>query len=590
MRSPRRACLLHCSTRKNAASCKKRVGVNWVSSYYASRWRGYNCRVTESRLKVFFRVLAIALGSAETIAARNSTGPDSRSYLEVARAYLRHDWAMAVNAYWSPLYSWLSAIVLGVTHPSWRWEYPTIHAMNFMIYLAAIAAFEFFWRGIQRSESGVPNLILWVLGYSLFIWLTVGYLSMTGPDLCVETITLLIAGLVVRIKNNEETKHFVWLGITLAVGYFAKAVLFPMAFVFLGVLLMARVPPRKIAWTAVIFLVLSAPLILLLSREKHHLTFSESGPLTLAWSNWNIPIRNWQGQPAGSGTPIHPTRQIHQHPAVFEFNGPIRASYPPWYDPSYWNEGLRFRFDAGVVLKHAAHNLTRILSYFLQPKVWILAIFVLAALSSRSSFAGIATDWFLLLPAIAAFAMYSLTFAESRYMPAWEMLVWAAFLFGLRIRKEPAKRILPWLAGGTAAVMLLSSANGVRAEFVYGRHDDATSEYRIAEELQQLGVSEGEKVAAIGFDNDAHWAYLDRLSIIAEIDADQTCEFWSAIPATQQEILNEFRHAGASLVVARVNSGMRSTSSANPPDLAACAHPSAGWEKLPDGNLVYLLK
>jgi hypothetical protein len=96
--------------------------------------------VNESRLKTFFRVLAIALGSAETISARNSIGPDSRSYLEIAHAYLRHDWAMAVNAYWSPLYSWLEAAVLAVTHPSWRWEYPTIHAMNFVIFVLAIAS------------------------------------------------------------------------------------------------------------------------------------------------------------------------------------------------------------------------------------------------------------------------------------------------------------------------------------------------------------------------------------------------------------------------------------------------------------------
>jgi hypothetical protein len=545
--------------------------------------------VSESRLKIFFRILATVLGFAETIAARNSIGPDSRSYLEVARAYLRHDWSMAVNAYWSPLYSWLEAVALGATHPSWRWEYPTAHAMNFVIYLLALAAFEFFWSGIQRSDSGVPNLTLWVFGYSLFIWLTVGYLSMIGPDLCVETMVLLIAGLAVRIKNNPESKHFMWLGVALAVGYFAKAVLFPMAFVFLIVLLMARVPAKKIAWSAAIFFAISAPQILLLSHAKHHFTFSESGPLTLAWSNWNIPVRNWQGQPAGSGTPTHPTREIHQHPAVFEFNGPINASYPPWYDPSYWNEGLRFHFVPAVVLTHALHNAKRILLYFLQPKTWALAMVALAMLSARSTFAGIVENWFLLAPAIAAFTAYSLTFAESRYMAAWEMLVWAAFLFGLRTRGGYGKRILPWLAGGTAAVMLLSAANGIRAEFAQGRQDDATPEYRMAEELQQLGVQEGEKVAAIGYDNDAHWAYLDRLSIVAEINADQTCDFWSSAPTTQQEVLDQFKRAGASVVVARVKSGMRSTSYATPLNLTACAHTGAGWKELPDGNLVYFV-
>ena len=547
-------------------------------------------RINESRLKTFFRIVAVALGIAETISARNSIGPDSRSYLEVARAYLRHDWAMAINAYWSPLYSWLEAVLLAGTHPSWRWEYPTVHAMNFVIYLAAIASFEFFWRGIRPSESGVPNLILWTLGYSLFIWLTVGYLSMLGPDLCVEIIVFLIARLVLRIKNNPETKHFLWLGLALAVGYFAKAVLFPMAFVFLVVLLMARVPPKKIAWSAAIFLILSAPQMLLLSRAKHHFTFSESGLLNLAWSNWKIPVRNWQGQPAGNGTPTHPTRELHRHPAVYEFNGPIAASYPPWYDPSYWNEGMRFHFVLRVVLAHALQNAKQILLHFFKPKIWLLAMLILVALSDRSSLAAVGMNWFLLVPSWAAFAAYSLTYPDSRYMPAWEILVWAAFLFGLRIREGRGKRILPWLAGATAAIMLLSSANGIRAEFSHRLHDDATSEYRTVEELQSLGVREGEKVAAIGFDNDAHWAYLGRFFIVAEINADQTCEFWSAAPAVQREILEDFKHGGAAWVVARVKSGMESTSSSNPPDLATCARPFPGWHALPDGNLVYLLK
>jgi hypothetical protein len=134
--------------------------------------------MNESRLKTFFRILAIVFGFAETIAARNSIGPDGRSFLEIARAYLRHDWTAAINAYWSPLYSWLLAILLGVTRPSWRWEYPTVHAMNFMIYVATVAAFEFLWRGIRHREAGLPSPVLWVFGYSLFIWLTVADLSL----------------------------------------------------------------------------------------------------------------------------------------------------------------------------------------------------------------------------------------------------------------------------------------------------------------------------------------------------------------------------------------------------------------------------
>jgi len=544
--------------------------------------------MNESRLKAIFRVLGVVLGVAKTIAARNSFGPDSRSYLEIARAYLRHDWAMAINAYWSPLYSWLSAALLSVVHPSWRSEIPLTHAMNFVLFLLAIAAFEFFWSGIRRSASGVHNLVLWIFGYSLFLWLTLGFLASAGPDLCVCAMVYLIAGLVLRIKDGAATKHFIWLGFALAVGYFAKAVLFPMAFVFLAVLLIVRMSPKKTAWSALIFASIAAPQILLLSHAKGRFTFGDSGALNLTWSNYNVPDRNWQGEPAGNGVPAHPTRQVYEHPAVFEFNGPINASYPPWRDPSYWNEGLRFHFVPNIVMRHALHNTAQILSYFLHPRIWVMAMLILVALSTRKSLAGIAAHWLLVVPALAAFTMYSLTFALFRFMPAWEVLVWAAFLFGLRIRPNLSQRFLLWLGGITATLMLLSSANGIRAEFAY-RHDDVTPDYRIVEELQDLGIHAGQKVAAVGFDNDANWAYLSRLFVVAEIDLDQTCEFWSAAPAVQQKVLARFKEAGASLVVARVDGGMKSTDYDVAPDMAACTHPGAGWHNLPDSDLVYFL-
>jgi hypothetical protein len=460
--------------------------------------------------------------------------------------------------------------------------------MNFLIFLLAIAAFEFFWSGIRRNAYGLPHLILWVFGYAMFLWLTVGSVALVTPDLCVSAIVYLIAGLVLRIRDGAETKHFIWLGFALGIGYFAKAMLFPMAFVFLAVLLIARVSPKKVAWSALIFISIAAPQILLLSHAKGRLTFSESAPLSLAWSNFNVPVRNWQGEPVGNGIPAHPTRQVYEHPAVFEFNGPIHASYPPWYDPSYWNEGLRFHFVPSVVLRHISHNAKLILLGLLQPKVWVLSTFILAVLSARSSVAGIAFHWVLLVPAFAALAMYSLTFVQYRYMPAWEMLVWAAFLFGLRIRVGLSPRVLLWLGGITAAVMLLASANGIRAELAH-RNDDATPDYRIVEELQNLGVHAGQRVAAIGFDNDANWAYFSRLFVVAEINLDQTCEFWSAAPAVQQEVLRRFKEAGASLVVARVDGGMKSTDYAVAPDLAACTHPGPGWRNLPDSDLVYFL-
>src|SRR5690606_31800021 len=47
-------------------------------------------------------------------AHRYQINPDGVGYISVAQKYLRGEWADAVNAYWSPLYSWLLVPLLAV--------------------------------------------------------------------------------------------------------------------------------------------------------------------------------------------------------------------------------------------------------------------------------------------------------------------------------------------------------------------------------------------------------------------------------------------------------------------------------------------
>src|SRR6185369_13250535 len=48
-------------------------------------------------------VVAAVLGALQAWDRRYAMNPDGISYLDVADAYLRGDWAVAVNGYWSPL-------------------------------------------------------------------------------------------------------------------------------------------------------------------------------------------------------------------------------------------------------------------------------------------------------------------------------------------------------------------------------------------------------------------------------------------------------------------------------------------------------
>src|SRR6266446_8335685 len=159
----------------------------YVEGTQAADW---SCR----RIRNVFRALALIVAAAHSFVARNAFGPDGRSYVEVARAYLHHDWAMAINAYWSPLYSWFLAIVLGVTRPGLRSEIPVIHFANLLLFLACMASFEFFWSRVvnlarmptgRKDISSLPASALWILGYAVFTWESaVALLPLVSTDLC----------------------------------------------------------------------------------------------------------------------------------------------------------------------------------------------------------------------------------------------------------------------------------------------------------------------------------------------------------------------------------------------------------------------
>lgn len=507
-----------------------------ASAVTVTRW----CRLV-------FRSIALLMAATQLVLARNSFGPDPRSYPEIARAYLRHDWAMAVNAYWSPLYPWLVALTLGLGRPSLRSEFPLLHLLNFFIFIVTLASFEVFWSRLLSTEAAnranrpqsrpegapLPTLALWILGYALFIWLTVGsIIGILGADLGVATVALIVAGLLIRIKTSLPAgkRLYVWLGIVLGVGYLTKAVMFPMAFVFLAVTIFLQLNRRNLTGVGlalVIFLAIAAPQIIVLSKAKGRVTFSDSGKLTFAWSNYDLPICDWHGQPPGSGTPLHPTRMLYGHPAMFEFNGPIRASYPPWYDPSYWNDGISPRFNFHFVLRHFVHNAGSIFLDSTRPRVWLLSIILLLFFCDpAATIRGIYRYWYLIVPSMCVFAAYSLTYAEFRYLPGWLLLVWASVLAAFRFRTGSASAaIANSIAVFAAAVMIASMGWGFYRQTKSVPFDDASKHYPIAEGLSKLGLHSGEKVGAIGFDNDAHWAYLDTLLVVAEIRTDGVCTF-----------------------------------------------------------------
>ena len=143
-------------------------------------------------------IICIGFALLEAWSQRKFINEDGVSYLDMSDALIHHNWHLLINPIWSPLYPFLIGVATWLTRPSAQWEVPIVHALNFVIFLGALASFEFLLRqvisvlgrenGRADADSARP-LPIWtwqLLGYSLFAWSTVGMIyapRMIVPDL-----------------------------------------------------------------------------------------------------------------------------------------------------------------------------------------------------------------------------------------------------------------------------------------------------------------------------------------------------------------------------------------------------------------------
>ena len=84
------------------------------------------------RYEWLLRIGAVILGLQQAWASRQTIALDAVSYLDMGDAFLRGDWATAVNGYWNPLYGIVLSPALYVSTGSPALEYPIVHAVVFL--------------------------------------------------------------------------------------------------------------------------------------------------------------------------------------------------------------------------------------------------------------------------------------------------------------------------------------------------------------------------------------------------------------------------------------------------------------------------
>jgi hypothetical protein len=527
-----------------------------------------------------FWVVGGALGAAAMAwDSRHFIEPDGLSYLDMASETLRSGPHNLINLLWSPLYPSLIALVLRLFHPLASIEIPLIHLLNWLIFVGVSLAFAFLVRTwfAEERDSAAQKLnarrfgILVPFAFWLFFWSTIHFIpiSLVTPDLCVQGTVFLAAGICGQLARiSSSWKHDVALGSTLAFGYYAKAAMFPLSLLLL--LLLFLWPPiissrgrYGVLLTAVVFLLVSAPLIVVMSTRVGHLSTGESGSLNYAWWVNKVPpyggsVRMgmsildslYTGKFSNSVRLTHPPRTLMEKPLILQFGSPISGTYPLWYDPCYWNEGAKARFDLRQQLVALKENLLRYGHAFVEMASLFGGLLVLGVLRLKGPIAlKPERRWYwLLLWSLGASAMYACVHVEYRFLGSFFVLFWLA---AYHVVLSGTQKTTETAVLATVLCSLIVSTIGAGLLFHHYQADDPRHpDYlAIAEGLRKLGIKQGDQLATVGDAFEAYYARPAGIRIVAQIpEAD---EFWILSAAETEKAKEALGRIGVTALLAK---------------------------------------
>ena len=540
--------------------------------------------------------LALLIGALDAWVGRHFMNADGVSYIEVAEAYLRGDWHSAINGYWSPLYSWILVLGLSITRPSPYWEFPFVHLVNFVIYCFSLACLHFFLIEVIRYQKRVGTLLgdhvlapnwSWIaLGYPLFIWSSIQLigLAVVTPDMCAGGFVYLAAGLCIRALGEPRVphRHLFYLGFVLGMAYLAKGAMlfFAGTIGVVGVSSIRGVRSRLVGAAVMFagFVLAAGPFITALSINKGRLTLGDTGKLNYAWYAGGAKRRHWQREVTRFGEPRNPTEQIYEKPAIYEFSRPFNVTYGPWYDPSFWFEGLKIRFRLDAQINAVRNSLDAYREIYSRHASVLIALTVASAVlylmgwACRTIAAKLSLLFQLSVPAVVMLIIYSIVHVESRFLASFVVLFWTGIFSGVVLpASRESRRLLGCSAVVVATIVLAAmimpvyqSLYATARDVVRGEGNSPDETWKVAKGLSQIGLRPGDHVAIIGWGTaESSWARSARLRIVAEIpsggwgfrDGDL---FWTASEEEKAKVYHALALTGAKALVAHVPNSVSS--------------------------------
>lgn len=513
-------------------------------------------------------LVVLVLGAIQAWAGRHMMNGDGISYIDIAREIVRGHWANVPNGYWSPLYSFLLAGVWKIFDPTPYWQTAVFHGANMVVLLLGLLGYHYLLTGLlalrrqhdaHHSDGAgveVSGSVYWLVGYSLFAYFIFNWISLAriGSDLLMCAWMLAAVGALVRVRHQPNMlRHYVWMGLFLGLAYLSKSPAFCIALVMFAAAavfdwqLRRQIPRVLLAFC--VFLLVGSPLMVALSVQKGRLTYSDSGRINYAvYVSGLNPEQHWRGDPPEAGRPLHPTRKLYDDPPIYEFAAPIAGSYPFWFDPSYWYDGVTPVFNAERQWAMLKKTSAAYADMFAFSGIAVVPIILLLILTPKR-WRALLGYWWLLLPAFAGLGMHALLHVLPRHVAFFALLLWLVVILSVRIPASSLSRKTVAAAVGLCCALLWCNIISENTWAVMRtckdarwRMDTAPNPYwEMAAGMQELGLRPGDRVGHIGkaLKSWSYWASLADVQIVAELRCRE--KFWQANEQERQALIEIFR-------------------------------------------------
>ena len=499
-------------------------------------------------------------------------GSDAVQYLDIARAFVRHDWHAALNPLWSQGYPALLAL-MHVFFPLTPWgDWLTTRLANLIVFLCCWIAFGFLLAEIGKVRALTTPVWFGSVAVFLTAQLSIDQASRVGPDQFVAALFFLACALLLRGRRRPGYGLGALLGLTLGVGFLVKAAFLVLGCAMVAVAALTRERRRALLPAAGVFGLIVLSYGAALSHAVGHATLGEAGRLNYAWHvdrldkwvhweggtepadrAWPRPaiarFAHWQAEPPDFGRPMHPSVELGSNPTVLVFHAPVEATYVPYYDPAWFYAGyhpvFRWRYQLIALVKNSGDLLHVLLTLPLT-----YALLLLLAFSRRAPPA--AGLWPVVTCALIGVALYLPVHLEGRYLSAFLAALAVSGLVCFEPRRASTRGALPVLFTLLSATAFVHQQGPVYDRILHHWSPRDNPEWRTADAVLAGGPPRGSQIGMISWTPNLHadWAYMAGLQITSEIAAgSDEAAFWALSAQGQAEVLDRFQRSGAVAVL-----------------------------------------